>query len=92
MEAPDFQKSIVIFIWVSDMLPGVGKCRYTSLHGGICVVVMLHNNLWLYIFGLLFFSKMQLDDWDMDIPTCGVELLEQQSIFLPLNFDCGLGA
>jgi hypothetical protein len=25
-----------------------------------------------------FFSKTQLDDWDMDIPTCGVERLEQK--------------
>lgn len=92
MEAPNFQKWIVRCIWVSDMLTGVGKYRYAGLHGSICVVVMLHNNFWLYMFGLLFFSKTQLHDWDMDIPTCGFELLEKQSIFITLNFDCGLGA
>ena len=37
------------------------------------------------MFGLSFFSKTQFDNWDMDIPTCGVELLEQQSTFIPLN-------
>jgi hypothetical protein len=66
-----------MFMWVSDMLTGLDKYGYAGLHGGICVVVMLHNNFLLYIFGLLFFSKTQLDDWDMDISTYGVELLEQ---------------
>jgi hypothetical protein len=59
---------------------------------GICVVIMLHNNFRLYMFGLSLFSKTQLDDWDIDILTCGVELLEQQSIFIPFNFECGVGA
>jgi hypothetical protein len=68
MEVPNFRKSIVMFIWVSDMLTGVGKYRYAGLHVGISVVVVLHNNFWLYMFGVLFFSKTQLDDWDMDIP------------------------
>jgi len=54
MEEPNFQKSIVMFIWVSDVLTGVGKYRYAGLHGGKCVVVMLQNSCWLY--GLVFYS------------------------------------
>jgi len=57
MEAPNFQKWIAMFICLSDMLTGVGKYRYAGLHGGICVVVLLRNNFWLYMFGPLFFSK-----------------------------------
>ena len=80
-----------MFIWVSDMLTGVGKYRYAGLHGNICVVVTLRNNFWLYMLGPLFFSKTQLHDWYRDIPTCGVELLEKQRILYPLILIVALG-
>jgi len=91
IEAPNFQKWIAMFIWVSDMLTGVGKYRYAGLHGNICVVVTLRNNFWLYMLGPLFFSKTQLHDWYRDIPTCGVELLEKQRILYPLILIVALG-
>ena len=87
-------KSIVMFIWVFDMLTGVGKYRYAGLHGGICVVVMLHNNFLLYMFGLLFFSKTQHDGWDMDIPgqPAALSYLNNKVFLCPLILIVALGS
>jgi hypothetical protein len=43
-KASNFQKSIVMFMRVSDMLTGLGKYRSEGRHGGRYVAVVLHNN------------------------------------------------